>query len=134
MMLNVHHGGVYPVEAIVEDYFGLNISKNWVKLPARQLLHGVTAVRMPGKYVVLRTKLSILIRCFTCAYIGSAWLLNQRMGKAKPVYVPISQNLATAIKDFSVLQIQKTRKVSEIAIASSIQDLDVDMSPHAMAV
>eukprot|EP00971_Amphidinium_carterae_P072740 1438445-Amphidinium_carterae.1 len=46
----------------------------------------------------------------------------------------MSQDLATAIKDFPVLRIQETRGVSEIAVASSIQDVDIDMSPHAMAV
>eukprot|EP00971_Amphidinium_carterae_P121227 2400889-Amphidinium_carterae.1 len=52
----------------------------------------------------------------------------------KAVYVPMSQDLPTAIKNFPVLRIQQTRGVKGFVTASSAQEEDINMSPHAMAV
>eukprot|EP00971_Amphidinium_carterae_P350566 6491623-Amphidinium_carterae.1 len=115
-------------------------NQTWVKLPARQLLHGVTAVqgfRMSVSYYVPSFLYSLDISlAHTLDQLGFSireWVKKN----PESVYVPMSKDLATAIEDFPVLRIQETRGVSEIAVASSIQevdDADVITMPHAMAV
>eukprot|EP00971_Amphidinium_carterae_P329173 6461475-Amphidinium_carterae.1 len=111
-------------------------NQNWVKLPARQLLHGVTAVHGT------RVSMSYYVPSFLYSLDDSLAHTLDQLGfsirewveqRPKSVYVPMSQDLATAIKEFPVLRIQETRGVKALT-ASSIQELDVDMSPHAMAV
>eukprot|EP00971_Amphidinium_carterae_P146758 2908533-Amphidinium_carterae.2 len=84
-------------------------NQSWIKLPAKHLLHGVTEVQgFPIKEWVEQCPRS--------------------------VYVPMSQDLATAIKNFPVLRTQETRGVKNFVTANSAQEEDIDMSPHAMAV